>query len=88
MEFKITSRTITDEQGSPRKFHYSLLVDQIEGGHFACENYGVRITEEGGECASIPGITTSAMRIDELMTLLVEHRVSPTSLTDVVTDWL
>lgn len=88
MEFKITSRTITDEQGKPRKFHYSLLVDQIEGISFACENYGVRVLEEGGECASVPGITTSAMRIDELMTLLVEHKVSPTALSDVVADWL
>ena len=88
MEFKIASRTMTDEEGRPRRYHYSLLVDQIEGSHFACENYGVRILEEGGENACVPGITTSAMRIDELISLLVEHKVSPTALPDIVADWL
>ena len=36
----------------------------------------------------IPGITVSAQRVDELLSLLVEHRVSPTALADVVADWL
>ena len=27
-------------------------------------------------------------RVDELLSLLVEHRVSPTALADVVADWL
>ena len=36
----------------------------------------------------IRGITTSAVRIDELMTTLVEQQVSPTVLEDVVQDWL
>ena len=41
-----------------------------------------------GDTAAVPGITTSALRIDELMTLLVEHGVGPASLRDVVDDWL
>lgn len=88
MELKIASRTITDESGHSRRFHYILLIDQIESGHFACEDYGVGIHEEGGDYAAVPNITTSAMRIDELMTLLVEHKVGPTTLADVVADWL
>ena len=88
MELKIASRSITDEKGVLRRFHYSLLVEQIESGCFFCENYGVLISEENGDKASVPGITTSAAHIDELMTLLVEHSVSPITLTDVVSDWL
>ncbi len=88
MELKIASRTITDQSGQSRRFHYFLLIEQIESGRFACEDYGVGVREEGGEQTAIPGITTSAMRIDELLTLLVEHQVGPTTLADVVSDWL
>ena len=49
---------------------------------------GCGVWEDGGEDASVPGITVSAQRVDELLSLLVEHRVSPTALADVVADWL
>jgi len=88
MELKVTTRTALDESGTCRTYHYFLLIDQIVSGNFACEDYGVQIQEENGDCASIPGITTSAMRIDELITLLVEHKVGPTALADVIADWL
>ena len=71
--------------GIPRQ---SGLVDELEAGSFFCEQYGVKIAEEDGDCAQIRGITTSAVRIDELMTTLVEQQVSPTVLEDVVQDWL
>lgn len=87
-ELKIASRTCRDPQGKPRTFHYALTVDTVEGENFCCENYGVRVWEEQGEEATIPGITTSAARIDELMTLLVDNQVGPASLRDVVDDWL
>ena len=87
-EVKIASRTCPDEFGRPRTFHYALTVDTVESDTFSCENYGVRISEESGDTAAIPGITTSAVRIDELLTLLVEHGVSPTALPDVISDWL
>ena len=41
-----------------------------------------------GEDTAIPSITTSATRIDELMTLLVDNRVGPAGLSDVIADWL
>ena len=84
MELKIASRSLTDEAGKLRRLHYFLL----EAGSFFCEQYGVKIAEEDGDCAQIRGITTSAVRIDELMTTLVEQQVSPTVLEDVVQDWL
>ena len=76
-EVKIASRTCPDEFGRPRTFHYSLTVDTVESNAFSCENYGVRISEESGDTAAIPGITTSAVRIDELMTLLVDTASVP-----------
>ena len=85
MELKIASRFLTDEAGKLRRLHYFLLVDELEAGSFFC---GVKIAEEDGDCAQIRGITTSAVRIDELMTTLVEQQVSPTVLEDVVQDWL
>ena len=88
MEIKIASRSCRDEQGQPRRFHYYLTVDTVQTGHFFCEDYGVRIQEEAGGEQAIPSITTSATRIDELLTLLVEHQVGPAALADVVADWL
>ena len=88
MELKIASQTCRDQTGEPRTFHYALTVDTVEADAFCCENYGVRVWEDQGEDETIPGITTSASRIDELMTLLVDNRVGPAGLRDVVEDWL
>lgn len=88
MEIKIASRTQTDESQMPRQFHYYLVVEPVETPNFVCENYGVRVAESQGESIAIPGITTSATRIDELLTRLVDHTVSPTTLRDIVDDWL
>ena len=88
MDIKITSRACLDQDGRSRLFHYYLTVDTVQTGHFFCEDYGVRIREEEGEEQAIPSITTSATRIDELITLLVEHQVGPAGLADVVADWL
>lgn len=88
MELKIASRQCADQKGNSRKFHYFLTVDQEESPRFCCENYGVRIAEEDGGDISIPRITTSAARIDELITLLVDNRVGPGGLEDVIADWL
>lgn len=88
MEIKIASRLCTDALGNPRRFHYYLTVDQVETDRLCWEDYGVRIAEEAGDSAAIPSITTSAQRIDELITLLAEHQVGPAGLADVVADWL
>lgn len=88
MEIKIATCRCADQEGKPRCFHYFLTVDQEETPHLFFENYGVRIAEENGIDATIQNITTSAARIDELMTLLVDNRVGPVGLADVVTEWL
>ena len=88
MELNIARRTVADQNGRPRHFRYALVIDQISWGNFACEDYGVCIREEDGPYKIIPSITTSAMRIDELMTLLVERQVGPSGLADAVADWL
>jgi len=88
MEMKIATRHCADQGGKTRCFHYFLTIDQEETPRLFCENYGVRIAEEAGGEAAVPHITTSAARIDELMTLLVDNRVGPAGLSDVVSDWL
>ena len=88
MEIKIATRHCRDQVGQSRCFHYYLTIDQEETPRFACENYGVRIIDETGSETTLPALTTSATRIDELMTLLVDHRVGPAGLADVVSDWL
>ena len=88
MEYKIATRRLADQLELPRTFHYFLVVDWVEAGAFCCESYGVRITEEGGETVLLPALTVSAVRVDELITLLIEHHVGPAGLRDVVADWL
>jgi len=88
MELKVASRQLQDQNGILHIFHYYLTIDQINVGTFFCENYGVKISEENGESTVIPSITVSALRMDELMTLLVDNKVSPSGLTDVVMDWV
>ncbi len=88
MEMKIASRQFLDQEGRPRCFHYFLTIDQEETDRFFCENYGVRVAEEAADDRSLRAITTSASRIDELITLLVDNTVGPAGLDDVVSDWL
>lgn len=88
MEMRIAVRQCLDQEGNPRRFCYFLTIQEEETSCFFCENYGVRIVEEGGDACDLPAITTSASRIDELMTLLVDNTVSPAGLADVVADWL
>lgn len=88
MEMKIATRSCADQEGTPRCFHYFLTIDQEESPQFFCENYGVRVAEDSGSETAIRRITTSAARIDELLTLLVDNQVGPAGLSDVVADWL
>lgn len=88
MDIHIATRSFRDDEGRMRTFHYYLMVEVVEAGTFCCEDYGVRITETPENSSSVPSLTTSAMRIDELMTTLVDNGVSPASLRDVIEDWL
>lgn len=74
------------EQGT---YDYAVLVEEVGVGSFACESYGVRVTDLGtGEEARVENITVSTQRIGELCALLARNQVGPTHLRDVVEDWL
>lgn len=79
---------LTDQTGSTRRFDYIILIGEMDVGAYACESYGVKIAEQGGQQACVENITCSASRIDELSALLVRGSVAPSALKDVVLDWL
>ena len=89
-ELLVDSRTIQGEQGAAYLFDYYVLVDQMEVREgFACESYGVKIAPSGlGDGCAIPNITTSVSKIDALMENLTKYQVTPTTLPDVVQDWM
>ena len=88
MELKIAARQCSDDSGRSHRFQYFLTVEETQVQNLCLENYGVRIAEEGGQDCALSGLTTSASRIDELLTLLVDNLVGPAGLRDVVEDWL
>ena len=55
---------------------------ELSGG-LSCESYGVKVAGPGGEEASVPNITVSVERIDQLLELLRRNCVSPVTLRDV-----
>ena len=79
---------LADQAGEVRRFDYSILIGEMDVGSYACESYGVKISEQGGEQACVPNITCSASRIDDLSDLLVRNSVTPAALNDVLSDWL
>ena len=87
-ETLIDSRRIADETGTTRTLHYYLVTEEINQGNLACENYGIKVAEAHGDCTLIAGITVSQQRVDELLHLLIRNEVSPTTVGDVVADWL
>ena len=87
-ELYLQTLKLPDETGAERSYDYSILVGEMDVGPYSCESYGIKIVEKGGCEASVPHVTCSAARIDELMALLVDNRVGPAGLADVVADWL
>lgn len=88
-EFLFQELTQKDQLGAERRYCYYVIVDEMDVGPFSCESYGLRVTERvSGESAAVPHITCSIPRIDELCTLVAGGGVTPTTLPDVVNDWL
>lgn len=67
---------------------YGLLVEDIEVDGFHCESYGVVITGPDGDTRRCRHITVNPARIAGLLDLLIRNAVTPTTLPDVVEDWL
>lgn len=67
---------------------YGLLVEDIEVDGFHCESYGVVLADPAGNTGRCRHITVNATRISEFLDLLIRNAVTPTTLPDVVEDWL
>lgn len=87
-ELTIATRNLEDDFGNSRTFHYAITVDMLDHDTISLENYGVHIWEDSGPSVQVRRITTSATRIDELLTLLVDNLVGPAAAEDVIADWL
>jgi hypothetical protein len=88
-ELKLDLRSLYPDLAEEGSYDYSILVEQVKAGSFACECYGVQVTFRAtGERAQAPNVTVSARRIDELMERLVRNQVGPIHLQDVIDDWL
>lgn len=88
-ELAVAQKQARDERGNVHIYDYSILVgEMMVSPGFACESYGVKVREQGGESGEVPNITVSISRIDELMELLIRNIVTPCTLRDVVEDWL
>ena len=48
-QVNVASRKWRDAQGRERRFHYGLLIREVAAEPFFCEDYGVRVWEDGGE---------------------------------------
>lgn len=64
--------------------HYYLLVNGESGGR---RMYGI-LVKCGGDREVIPEITPSRRRVQSLLGLLIQGRVTPVTVRDVVEDWL
>lgn len=87
-ELFLDTLELTDQAGVVRRYDYSILIGEMDVGAYACESYGMKIAEQGGETAMAPNVTCSAARIDELSDLLLRNAVTPAALHDVLSDWL
>lgn len=88
-ELFVETRSAVGEDGVVHRFDYYVLVGDMEvGGRLACESYGIKVCEQGGDTACIPDLTVSVSRIDGLMELLLRNTVGPASARDVVEDWM
>ena len=87
-ELFLKTLELSDETGAIRSYDYSILIDEMDVGPYSCESCGIRVSERGGAQASAAHVTCSAARIDELSELVVRNGVTPTTLNDVLSDWL
>ncbi len=84
-EIKYREITTHAEDGRPLSLSYLVLVDKSKQP----ERYGIKVVEgNSGEAAQAPDLTTDTKRIYDLVDKLAKNAVTPTSLADIVADWL
>ena len=74
--------TSTQEVPWPHRAYRRLRLDAM------ADQDAYRINRPRPRLASVPNVTCSAARIDELSGLLVRNGVTPAALNDVLSDWL
>lgn len=85
-EIPYTSKLAHTEDGRPLALDYYILVS---GGDSEPEQYGVKIVEKNGGSQSLDfDLTTDIKRIYDLVDKLSRNSVTPTGVTDVLSDWL
>ena len=83
-DISYTSKLVHTEDGRPLALDYYILVNESEP-----EQYGVKIIEKNSGAQALAfDQTTEAQRIYALMDKLSRNSVTPTSLMDVLADWL
>ena len=86
-EITFCTRCCLDEEGHMHRFRYSLLISTIPAGQFQFEDYGVKVEEAGADTVSLPSLTHNRTRIEALLSLLVQHAVTPINLPEIAEDW-
>jgi len=84
-EIKYREIATHTEGGRPLLLSYLVLADKSKQP----ERYGVKIVERNsGEFSLALDLTTDAKHIYDLVDKLAKNAVTPTSLADIVADWL
>ena len=89
--FEMCRRAAKSASGAKMTLIYSITVDELTNpvNGAELEDYGacVRVSESG-ESACVRHITPVSSKIFALTGLLSENTVTPTTLRDIVCDWL
>ena len=85
-------KEVSLEEYDALQAEYYLLIDEIKIGEtLFCENYGIKLRLWGDgteELAMVPCVSPNAKQMTVLMNLLSQNVVTPTTLSDVLDDWL
>lgn len=73
----------------PKRWHYALLIEDIELDGFQCESYGLCVRDlETGEETTARHITVNGPEALAVLDAVARLEVSPVTLRDVVEDYL
>lgn len=94
MKKKFYSEAVVEsDEGIKFKISYYLIIEEVSriNGDLLLEIYGINVLLENGnndECTEIYNITVDVSKIFGLLKLLCENQVTPTTVFDVVSDWM
>ena len=79
------TRQLTDEQGNPLAFRYTLLESGTQEGDI---DYGIGIDSSLGNQIRLPHLSIDRGAVEALLEQCARLTLSPTHLPEVVQDWL